>query len=72
MKNLEIIKTFTFALIHFSVAFTVTYLLTGEWLVASLVALIEPAVNTCAYFFHEVVWQKIICKKFPPVSVDSI
>lgn len=69
MGSIELIKTATFAIIHFSVAFSVTYLLTGEWLVASLVALIEPAVNTCAYFFHEVIWQKIQGKT---VSVDTV
>ena len=69
MGSIELIKTATFAIIHFSVAFSVTYLLTGEWLVASLVALIEPAVNTCAYFFHEVIWQKIQGKT---VSADTV
>jgi uncharacterized membrane protein len=33
-------KTFTFACVHFTVAFTVAYLLTGSILVGSLVALI--------------------------------
>mgnify|MGYP002175560355 CR=1 FL=1 len=42
-------KTISFAILHFSVAFTVAYLLTGELLTASLIALIEPAVNTVAY-----------------------
>ena len=52
-------KTFTFALIHFSIAFGVTYLLTGDVLIGGLVALIEPAVNTVAFYFHEKVWKKI-------------
>jgi uncharacterized membrane protein len=46
-------KTFTFALVHVSVAFTVVYLLTGSALAGGLVALIEPACNTVAYHFHE-------------------
>ncbi|ALS98868.1 DUF2061 domain-containing protein [Lacimicrobium alkaliphilum] len=52
-------KTFTFALIHFSIAFGITYLLTGDVLIGGLVALIEPAVNTVAFYFHEKVWKKI-------------
>jgi uncharacterized membrane protein len=51
-------KTFTFAVMHFCVAFTVAYLLTGDVMVGGLVAIIEPAINTIAYFFHEKFWQK--------------
>ena len=49
-------KTVTFALVHFCVAFTVTYLITGSWVLGGLIALIEPAINTVAYLFHEKVW----------------
>ncbi len=48
-------KTLTFAIIHFTVAFTVTWLLTGSFVLGGLIALIEPAVNTVAYFFHEII-----------------
>lgn len=54
----SIIKTLTFALTHFSVAFTVAYLLTGDLLVGSLIAMVEPAINTVAYFFHEKIWAR--------------
>ncbi|MFC4260686.1 DUF2061 domain-containing protein [Marinobacter lacisalsi] len=50
------IKTVTFAITHFTVAFTVAYLLTGDLLIGSLIALVEPAINTVAYFFHEKLW----------------
>ena len=52
-------KTFTFAVMHFSVAFTVAYLLTGSLIVGGAVALVEPAVNTVAFYFHEMVWKKL-------------
>ena len=42
-------KTLSFAAIHFSVAFTVGY----------AIALVEPACNTVAYFFHEKFWQRM-------------
>lgn len=51
-------KTLTFAVVHFCVAFTVAYLLTGSVLVGGAVALIEPAVNTVAYFLHEQAWER--------------
>ncbi|CUS47960.1 MAG: putative membrane protein of unknown function DUF2061 [Idiomarinaceae bacterium HL-53] len=56
-------KTITFAILHFSIAFTVTYLITGSWVLGGLVALIEPTVNTIAYFFHEKVWERIEHKR---------
>ncbi|SFR46604.1 Uncharacterized membrane protein [Marinobacter gudaonensis] len=51
-------KTVTFALTHFTVAFTVAYLLTGDILIGSLIAMVEPAINTVAYFFHEKLWAR--------------
>ncbi len=50
-------KTLTFAAIHFSIGFTIVYLLTGSLAIGGLVALIEPACNTVAYFFHEKAWD---------------
>lgn len=51
-----LIKTLTFAAVHFSVAFTVAYVLTGNLAISSLLALVEPMCNTVAYFFHEKAW----------------
>ncbi len=53
-------KTATFAMVHMVVAFTVVGLMTGSWTLGGLVALIEPAVNTAAYFVHERVWERRI------------
>jgi len=52
-------KTMSFATVHFTVAFTVGYLMTGSVLVGGAIALVEPAVNTIAYHFHELVWKRI-------------
>ena len=52
-------KTISFAIMHFSVAFIVVYAITGSFIVGGLVALIEPAINTVAYHFHEIIWQRI-------------
>jgi uncharacterized membrane protein len=51
-------KTSSFAVVHFGVAFGVSYALTGDWRVAGAVALIEPALNTVAFFFHELFWSR--------------
>jgi uncharacterized membrane protein len=52
------IKTISFSLVHFSVAFTVVYMLTGDALAGGIIATIEPAINTVVFYFHEKVWQK--------------
>ena len=45
-------------MLHFSVAFGVAYALTGSLGISSAVALVEPMVNTVAFYFHEKAWQK--------------
>ncbi len=52
------LKTFTFAIMHFSVAFGVVWAMTGSWVVGGAVALVEPAINTVAFFFHEKAWER--------------
>lgn len=53
------IKTMSFAAVHFTVAFTVGYLISGSLLVGGTIALVEPAINTVAYYFHEQVWERL-------------
>ena len=54
----DLLKTLSFAVVHFVVGFGVTFALTGSVVIATGVALIEPAVNTVAFFFHERLWQR--------------
>jgi uncharacterized membrane protein len=54
----DLIKTASFACIHFTVAFSIGYLLTGSFAVATGMALIEPMANTVAFFFHEQAWKR--------------
>jgi uncharacterized membrane protein len=58
-KHGTLAKTATFATVHFTVAFTVGYLLTGSVAIASALALIEPLANTFAYYAHERLWDRI-------------
>lgn len=51
-------KTLTFASLHFTIAFTVAFLLTGDIIIVSLIAMIEPSVNTVVFYFHERIWQQ--------------
>lgn len=51
-------KTLSFAGVHFTVAFGVGYLMSGSVLVGGAIALVEPALNTIAFHFHEQLWQR--------------
>ena len=59
MINNPLTKTLSFAAVHFTVAFTVAYLLTGSFIVGGLLALVEPMCNTVAYHLHEKAWARI-------------
>lgn len=59
------IKTLSFALMHFSVAFGVVWLMTGDALIGGAVALVEPAINTVAYHFHERGWERWRARRQP-------
>jgi uncharacterized membrane protein len=62
-------KTVTFAITHFTVAFGVAYALTGDVVIGGAVALVEPAVNTVAYYFHEKIWGAVGRRaQVPPVE----
>lgn len=50
-------KTISFAVMHFTVAFSVAWALTGDVLVGGAVALVEPAINSVAYYWHEKFWS---------------
>lgn len=62
-------KTFSFAVIHFTVAFSVTWAMTGSWIVGGAIALVEPAINTVAFFFHEKVWQTLESRHLQPAVI---
>ena len=65
------LKTLTFACMHFSIAFGVVYLMTGSVLIGGAVALVEPSVNTIAFYFHEKVWKRYERSKQPPVQAPA-
>ncbi len=58
--RLSLAKTGTFAVVHFSVAFSIAYLLTGSIGIASAIALLEPMANTVAYLLHERAWNRFM------------
>lgn len=53
------IKPITFAMMHFTIAFLVAWALTGDWAIGGAMALIEPAINSVGYIFHEKIWARL-------------
>lgn len=51
-------KTASFAVVHMTVAFSVGFVMTGDILVGSALAVVEPLCNTVAYYFHEKWWKR--------------
>ena len=63
-------KTFTFAIMHFTIAFGVVYLMTGSLLLGGAVALIEPTLNTVAFYFHEKIWTRLERRRARPEGLN--
>lgn len=53
-----LLKTASYATMHMTLAIIVAYILSGSWKVAFAIGLIEPCVQTVAFFFHERAWHK--------------
>ena len=58
-------KTFSFGIMHISIAFLVVWAMTGDWRIGGATALGEPCANTVAYHFHEKVWKRLKKGKGP-------
>jgi uncharacterized membrane protein len=51
-------KTASYYLVHITVAAAVAYAVTGDFLLALTLSLLEPTVQAFAFFFHEKAWQR--------------
>lgn len=51
-------KTLTYCLMHFMVAISVAYVLSGDWGIALSIGIIEPLVQTVFFNLHERKWNK--------------
>lgn len=59
----QLLKTTTYAVMHFIVAVGVAYGLTGNWHIALGIGLVEPLVQTVAYTVHERLWERLPLKR---------
>lgn len=52
-------KTASYYVTHITVAATVAYAVTGDWVAALTLSLLEPSVQAIVYFFHERAWARV-------------
>lgn len=56
--RLALLKTATYYVMHITVAMAVAYAVTGSWVAALTLSLLEPSVQAVAYFCHERAWAR--------------
>jgi uncharacterized membrane protein len=59
------LKTGSYSIMHLLVAIGVAYAITQDWRAALAVGLIEPMVQTVAYFFHDRAWSRLERRRVP-------
>jgi len=51
-------KTFSYYIMHITVAMLVGYIVTGSIWMAMTLRMLEPTVQAVAFFIHERIWEK--------------
>ena len=76
--NRTLLKTLSYASMHMTIAITLAYVISKSWAVALTIGLLEPLVQTVAFFFHERAWHKVERTGTPPAAdhhdsvIDSV
>lgn len=55
----SLVKTISWRLTGSSATFLISYLISGNVLVSSTIAIVQLICNTILYFIHERIWNKI-------------
>ncbi|WP_445660026.1 DUF2061 domain-containing protein [Acinetobacter sp. F16] len=50
-------KTFSYYIMHITIAMLVGYFVTGSIWMALTLSLLEPTIQAIAFFFHEKIWE---------------
>ena len=53
-------KTLSFGAMHLTIAFSVSYALTGSLSISGAITVLEPLVNTIAYYFFDKSWGRYV------------
>jgi uncharacterized membrane protein len=68
----SVLKTMSYGTMHMTIAILVAYALSGSWHVALAIGLVEPCIQTCAFFFHEKAWHRAEAKNKASDHHDSV
>jgi uncharacterized membrane protein len=58
-----LVKTLTWRVVGSSSTFLISYIITGQLVVATGIAVMQMMANTILYYLHEVVWNSIKWRK---------
>ena len=58
-----LLKTITWRIIGSTSTFVISYLVTGQAMIATGIAVLQMIVNTILYYIHEVLWKKLDQRK---------
>lgn len=59
----SIVKTITWRITGSTLTMLITYAITGNFVIAGSVAVLQAAINTVAYYIHERTWNLIKWEK---------
>ena len=54
-----LVKTLSWRIIGSASTFLISYIVTGQLVIATGIAIAQMIVNTVLYYIHEIVWNKI-------------
>ena len=58
LRARTLVKTGSYYLLHISVASVVAYTVTGDWIQALTLSLLEPTVQMVFFYLHEKLWER--------------
>lgn len=58
-----LVKTLTWRVVGSSSTFLISYIITGQLVIATGIAVMQMMANTILYYLHEVVWNSIKWRK---------
>ena len=72
MRLRTLVKTLSYYAVHLTVAACVAYAVTGDWMAAVTLSLLEPTVQMFFFFLHEKAWEKKSQRKMRTIMLACV
>ncbi|WP_284336395.1 DUF2061 domain-containing protein [Comamonas sp. NoAH] len=69
MRYRTLVKTGTYYVMHLLVAAGVAFAVTGDWVAALTLSLLEPTVQMAFFYLHERLWEKKTQRKMHTIML---